>query len=235
MFIGWATVRSVRLPYVPPELHPSPTSYVSSRWAEFLPRLRHGSSCVPPSLFPGTPIVHGRPIAVAQQVTGAGRCSLSLRAPTGAPAPARPGPALLLAAPEPGGRQGTRALGLTASHAQTGPGRGGGAGSCLKPCCPSTVSSTGLGCPGAPRSPSAGSPLLSLSLTVTMWKLTADSPSPRKRVAEAAHGALTLPGAGGGFRTEPEALGAGASHRKHTRRACGPVSRWPPPPAPPAP
>lgn len=79
--------------------------------------------------------------------------------------------------------------------------------------------------PGAPRSPSAGSPLLSLSLTVTMWKLTADSPSPRKRVAEAAHGALTLPGAGGGFRTEPEALGAGASHRKHTRRGRGSAPR----------
>lgn len=94
---------------------------------------------------------------------------------------------MLLAAPEPGGRQGTRALGLTASHAQTGPGRGGGAGSCLKPCRPSTVCSTGLGCPRAPRSPSAGRPLLSLSLTVTMWKLTAESPSPRKRVAEAAH------------------------------------------------
>lgn len=155
VFIGWATVRSVRLPYVPPELHPSPTSYVSSRWAEFLPRLRHGSSCVPPSLFPGTPIVHGRPIAVARQVTGAGRCPLSLWAPRGAPAPARPGPALLLAAPEPGGRQGTRALGLTASHAQTGPGRGGGAGSCLKPCCPSTVSSTGLGCPLGHHGPRA--------------------------------------------------------------------------------
>lgn len=103
---AWSGARPRDCPTCPPA-PPAPRAHVPSRWQNFCHYF-----CLPPSPSPGTPAVHVRPIDTVRQVPEAGRCSLSLRATTGVPAPPVPGRPCS-AAPEPEGRQGTRGLGPT--------------------------------------------------------------------------------------------------------------------------